>query len=141
MNYCCEKVANGPLITCKSFVVVEDSIVYHRLYPCDQRMHNEKIVQFIDNFTEVLANRNNPLSDAYLENSVKMIRKFYASLKKRNEEHKTLETVTRSYFKHLDVDINFSRGILMEDSSLIFFHDFSRGISTYLESVIKQGGL
>lgn len=141
MYYCCEKVINGSLPTCKSFVVIEDAIIYHRLYPCNQRAHNEKIIQFIDNFTDVLANNNNPLSDAYLENSVKMIQKFYASLKKRNKEHNTLETVTRSCFKHLELDVNFSRGILMEDLSLVFFHDFSRSINTYLESVIKKGNL
>lgn len=141
LHYCCEKITNGSLLTCRSFVVVEDSIVYYRLYPCNQRVHNEKIVQYIDNFTDILANKNNPLSDTYLENSVKMIQKFHSSLKKRNEVHKTLETVTRSCFKHLDLDINFSRGILMQDFSLVFFHDFSRGVNTYLESVIKKGSL
>lgn len=132
---------NGTMPICKKSVVIEDLIAYYRLYPCDSRAHNQKVVQFVNNFRDTLENVNTPIEDEKLNNFVIMLQKFYNSLKKRNEEHKTLETATRSCFKHLDIKINFSRGIVMQDGSLVIFHDLSRGISAYLESVIKQGSL
>ncbi len=141
LHYCCEKIVNGSLMNCKSFVVVENLIVYYRLYPCEQRSHDKKSVQFIDNFKSTLANNDRPFDDEYLQNMLIMIKKFYTSLNKKGEAYKTLETVTRVCFKHLDIDVNFSRGIVMADGSIIIFNDFSRSISAYLESVIKTGSL
>ncbi len=145
MTYCCEKVSNGVSSNCKKNIVINDSgidrIVYYKFFICKEEVHLDKKVSFIDNFVSTLSNKATPLTENDFINITSLLKKTYNSLKRKNQEHKSLDTVTEVCNKHLDLSINYSRGILLEDGSFVIFQDFSLEQTAYLESIIKIGGV
>lgn len=141
MNYCCEKILNGFISQCKSINVITDTIVYHRLYPCTRSTHEQKSVIFIDNFMNTIVNKNEPLNDKELEVLLSLIRKIYTFLQKKGNSGQTLDACTKWLADNKGLDISCTRGILLDDNSIVFFHDYSRIVDAYLKSIIKQGGL
>lgn len=141
MHYCCEKVINGFLSQCKSTEVIEETIVFHRIYPCDRSTHEQKSIVLIDNFAQSIVNKDEPLNEQELQVLISLIRKIYKFLQKTGDSHKTLNTTTQWLSSNKGVNISCTRGILLDDNSIVFFHDYSRIVDAYLKSIIKQGGL
>jgi hypothetical protein len=143
--YCCEKVSNGVSSNCKKNIVINDSgiakVVFYKFFICKEEIHLDKKISFIDNFTNTLSNKDTPLAEDDFINIISLLRKTYNSLKRKKQEHKSLDTVTEVCNKHLDLNINYSRGILLDDGSFVIFQDFSLEQTAYLESIIKRGGV
>lgn len=143
---CCEKVFNGVSSNnCKKFSVVKenslDKIVYYQIFGCSEFSHKNKKIAFIEGFGNTLFNRDAPLTIKKFNTLKQLINKFYFSLQKKNREHLCLVTTSKACVNHLDINVNCSHGILLEDESIILFNDFSLDQQAYFESMIKRGGL
>lgn len=98
-------------------------------------------IEAIDNLRQTLKNSDSPAKDSDVESLLlKLVRKVYNSLAKKNEEYKTLE-VTSKTCSVLGVDIDCSNGILLENGNIIIFQDNSLEQKAYFQSIIKKGAL
>lgn len=121
--------------------VVDDKIIYYKFSTDSTKVGLSNQISLIKNFEDTTINKDKPISNEKLIGLSLLIRKTYGSLERRSDEHKTLDVATITCTKHLDIDINFSRAILLEDESIIVFNDYSESQKGYLESIIKKGSL
>jgi len=145
LTYCSEKFFNGVHYNCKQYPIANNlglnKIVYYRFFKCNEELSSYKKITFIDNFEKTLWNIDKPLSEDEFKNILSILNKTFTSLKKKNQEHKTLASGTKICVNHLDINIDYSRAILIENDSLVIFQDFSLEQKAYLESIIKKGAL
>ena len=118
-----------------------DNISYYELSENKTNKCYHGPIDTIDNLRETLKNSDSPVKDCDLENLLlKLVRKIYISLAKKNEEYKILEVASKTC-SVLGVDIDCSNGILLENGNIIIFQDNSLEQKAYFQSIIKKGAL
>ena len=126
---------------CEISPIIDNKLIYYKFTKEKQESSQCQETDLVDSVEDITMNRLQPLSNKTFNGLCLLLKKTYNSLAKKNSEDKTLDTATMTCSKHLDIDINFSRAILLEDKTIIVFNDFSESQIGYLKSINRNGVL
>ncbi|MFY9141590.1 hypothetical protein [Sulfuricurvum sp.] len=143
MKFYCDKNIKTINHSCKKHLVVIErgvaKIFYLRFYTKKEMTYKEIIgndkylLPILDYYKDYKA------SEQDLKYIVQNVRDTHAVLKESNQEDKTLDTLSATYATSDTIRILFDHGILMEDDSIVYFHDLSAKMDGILHTLFKGG--
>lgn len=143
MKFYCDKNIKTVNHSCKKHLVVIErgiaKIFYLRFYTKKEITYKE--ITGNDQYLLPILDycKDYKVSEQDLKYIVQNVRDTYTVLKESRQEDKTLETLSANYANSANIRIRFENGILMEDDSIVYFHDFSAHMDGLLHTLFKGG--
>lgn len=143
MKFYCDKNTKTINHSCKKHLVVIErgiaKIFYLRFYTNREIIYKE--ITGSDKYIPPILEyyKDYKVSEDELKYIIQNVRDTYTVLKESSQEKRTLETLSACYSTSDTIRIQFDHGILMQDDSIVYFHDLSAKMDGILHTLFKGG--